>query len=148
MSDDATILEQNWIKSEYRKVFDGNAADRHVYGIPDPKTGLIIYVGKTTNPEDRLNYHIRHLEPLRAMRDAPNCEFKLYVFERVRPQHWDGSIETHWVLKCLSHGYKLLNAAFPTALKPDEREWLDEIVDAQNWVHRGYSFLPKYGGES
>lgn len=89
----------------------------YIYGLKDPRTGEIRYVGKANNPQRRLTYHLcdSQLSPkthrnywLRSLR-AIGLKPSLVILETLAHGECWKSAEKRWIRHFLDAGAKLTN---------------------------------------
>ena len=85
-----------------------------IYGLTDPRTGLIRYVGKSENPEKRLKGHLRDrrkchrvswLQSLTALGLRPG----LTILEEIDDENWQDA-ERKWIKHFREQGIRLTNS--------------------------------------
>lgn len=88
----------------------------YIYALVDPRTGIIRYVGKTTNPSFRLEGHLRdrrrceRVKWLRELKHA-NLEPVMVILEVVHaPVRWQDR-EVFWIAMGRELGWDLTNVA-------------------------------------
>lgn len=86
-----------------------------IYGLIDPRTDEIRYVGQTVNPANRFSAHLRGLketsqkaEWVRELLDAGFCPV-MKILE-VCPMEKRNSREVDWIVKLRTDGFNLTNA--------------------------------------
>lgn len=124
------------VSSKFRDVY-ADREDVVVYGLICPLTGEIFYIGKTTNPQGRLENHASQNPYYQELAQHElEYTFKLVVIERWPSQEYHPTRETYWILKTLESGVELKNKAFPTTLTPQWVNWLDAICEMHGWINR------------
>jgi hypothetical protein len=85
-----------------------------IYGLVDPRSGAVRYVGKTVNPRDRFTSHCRPSAKLPNVRawvaelHSQGLKPTLEVLERVHQADSDAS-EMRWIATVSARGEPLLN---------------------------------------
>lgn len=88
----------------------------YIYGLKDPRDGLIYYVGKSNHPERRKREHLEDATTNAArvgwLNDlkAACLEPELVILERVDRNDWQRA-EVYWIAKGYEDGWPLVNIA-------------------------------------
>jgi hypothetical protein len=101
----------------------------YIYGLRDPNTGRICYVGRTKNLKERYAYHIyqSHSQPLqswiRALRQAGSRP-ELIILEEISGFHSStAQQEIQWMIQLAEEGHPILNQVdMPTHLRYPRRK--------------------------
>jgi len=108
----------------------------YIYGLEDPRTNKIRYVGQSYKPKERHRQHIKgsktngHKEnrigELREMGLSP----KMVIFEETTEENWDAR-ERYWIKFGLDSGWPLTNIAAGGACYPAPiyKEYGSSILD-------------------
>lgn len=114
-----------------------NDGSIYIYGLICPIENELFYVGKTKNPQTRLEAHTT-TNPHYKMLASHEKEyvFKLTVLEEIPAKEYSAARETYWILKTLERGIKLHNKTFPTSLSKEWITWLDDICQHFNWTNQ------------
>lgn len=126
----------------------------YIYGLICPDTDEIFYVGKTVEPQRRLEVHVsQHDHYERWYRSDTPATLKMVILEKCPRYQSHPSNETYWMLKVLSEGIQLENRVFPSRLPSNWVFWLDTICDLYGWVNLKsvndrVRELPDYGSRS
>lgn len=89
-----------------------------IYGLVDPRTNSIFYVGSTVNPESRIDNHLRRYYtsiPLRCALDElgkVGCGVGFRILDMVDTRYRDAE-EYAWIIRCIDMGEPLINQRTP-----------------------------------
>lgn len=119
----------------------------YIYGLADPVSGVIRYIGKSVNPIGRLKGHLRFIKP-HTRKEAwivslRNLELKpsLIILEEIHPEE-SSSREIFWIAKYRSMGFDLTNGTDGGEgvlnPSPEVREKLS-INNARPWLGKKHS---------
>ena len=107
----------------------------YIYGLKDPRDGLVYYVGKSNNPDARLAQHLEKRQNKRkvAWLDALEAEGltpELVILETVERKDWKEQ-ERYWIALGREEGWPLTNIK-------DGGDGSDEFVGPSYEFLRGY----------
>lgn len=123
----------------------------YIYGIVCPINNEFFYIGKTSNPRERLEAHLfNHEYILELASHEQEYTITMKIIEEVPEGENPDVRETYWILKTLERGVMLTNKAYPIGLPPKWIVWLDAICEQFGWdsqiTHNNrVRFLPYYG---
>lgn len=88
----------------------------YIYGLKDPRTGEIRYVGKTVNPSSRFSFHMagndvnRHKQNWLTGLKREGVKPEMVILEVTDEDRWEGR-EKYWIAKGRKDGWPLTNIA-------------------------------------
>jgi hypothetical protein len=134
----ASLPNKDQVKFLRERVESHYGALQHIYGLLDPTTNELRYVGRSTNPFRRFQQHIQSARRFRERKYLPIvCECyaikiraierdsskkwianllksgltpRLQILEIVEPSYRVAERETRWIYESIRKGYDLLNA--------------------------------------
>lgn len=108
----------------------------YIYGLKDPRTGEIRYVGKSVHPRERYKQHVKggesNLHKGRWIADLRRAGLKpeMIILEETTEAEWEAR-ERHWIKQGLDSGWPLTNIAAGGACYPApivRHNWTEAIA--------------------
>lgn len=141
-------MKEYTISSKQRRNKKSDAV--FIYGIVCPISNELFYIGRTSNPRERLETHLfNHEYMIELSSHEQEYTIRMIILEEVAPSDNPDERETFWILKTLERGIKLRNKAYPMAINSKWIAWIVQICDKYGWdsqiTHNNrVRFLPLY----
>lgn len=137
------------ISSKFKRA---RASDKtFIYALICPIQNDFFYVGRTSNPRERLEAHVHNHEYLIELaKHEQEYTIRMIILEELTPEENADERETYWILKTLERGVQLRNKSYPMGLNHRWISWLSTICDTHGWdsqiTHNNrVKHLPIYG---